>query len=557
MFENKYPYTDFHELNLDWFLAEFKKVYVHVDDLDATVKKFTEFVTNYFENLDVQQEINNKLDAMAADGSLSALIQPLFDEYKEDIDAEVRDQNITIQDQNEKISILEGRMDKFSSLTEGSTTGDAELMDIRVGADGITYATAGDAVRGQFLVNREEIEENSKLFGKVYAEENIYTAGTVHDNTYCNPSNGNDITLPTYECVECSLTGVKSVFCYYTDPAILSFPGVVFFDAADAYISGEQPTLSDRSEKDELNGKYGKMYEIPANASKVKIDCAKSRTLIASHSLVKGVSQIKLPLYYADSTNVLKNKKIVNFGDSIFGNFRDTSDSDKSISKMIEEKTGATVYNAGFGGCRMSVHSRYWNAFSMYSLANAITSGDWSEQDAAILASVPGMPAYFSETLTMLKTIDFNNVDYITIGYGTNDYSGNIFIDERSGLQEWEYFKGALEYSVKTILTAYPHIRIVDITPAWRWFLENESYAYSSDDAQSANTRGLYLYEYADACAETCNKIHIPCIKYYYDLGFNQATHLEYFPASDGTHPNVKGRELIADRIVGQLLSFY
>ena len=165
MFENKYPYTDFHELNLDWFLAEFKKVYVHVDDLDATVKQFTDFVTNYFNNLDVQVEINNKLDAMAADGSLSALIQPLFDEYKADIDEIVDDQNSTINTQNSRIATLEGRMDTFAHLTDGSTTGDAELADIRVEVDGKTAANAGDAVRQQINNVVSGIELESECYG--------------------------------------------------------------------------------------------------------------------------------------------------------------------------------------------------------------------------------------------------------------------------------------------------------------------------------------------------------------------------------------------------------
>ena len=157
-FDNKYPYTDFHELNLDWFLAEFKKVTDQVTTLDATVQQFTEFVTNYFENLDVQEEINNKLDQMAADGTLAALIQPLFDAYKVEIDNEVNIQNQTIGSQNQRIDVLEGRMDSFATLTEGSTTGDAELMDIRVGADGTTYASAGDSVRANDANNRKLIE---------------------------------------------------------------------------------------------------------------------------------------------------------------------------------------------------------------------------------------------------------------------------------------------------------------------------------------------------------------------------------------------------------------
>ena len=56
-------------------------------------------------------------------------------------------------------SVLSARMDTFTQLPSGSTSGDAELIDIRVGADGTTYPTAGDAVRGQVTDLKSEIND--------------------------------------------------------------------------------------------------------------------------------------------------------------------------------------------------------------------------------------------------------------------------------------------------------------------------------------------------------------------------------------------------------------
>ena len=51
------------------------------------------------------------------------------------------------------------RIDNLAKLQAGSTTGDAELIDARVGADGITYDNVGGAIRGQVNSITENIND--------------------------------------------------------------------------------------------------------------------------------------------------------------------------------------------------------------------------------------------------------------------------------------------------------------------------------------------------------------------------------------------------------------
>lgn len=82
---NNYPYTDFHELNLDWFLEQFKGLVADWeqfktdltadwDDVKGDWIALKTWVENYFNNLDVYTEISAKLDAMLLNGDLDAPI---------------------------------------------------------------------------------------------------------------------------------------------------------------------------------------------------------------------------------------------------------------------------------------------------------------------------------------------------------------------------------------------------------------------------------------------------------------------------------------------------
>ena len=257
------------------------------------------------------------------------------------------------------------------------------------------------------------------------------------------------------------------------------------------------------------------------------------------------------------SGNQLAGRTIVNFGDSIFGNY----DEPESISSYIEQLTGATVYNVGFGGCRMGKHGHEnWTPFSMYSLANSIVSGSFALQDSAMQGTLdmdgddPDLPVKFRERLRTLKSIDFNEVDIITIAYGTNDFTANnrkLYTDNKYDL---ETYAGALRYSIETITQAYPHISIFICTPTYRfWPDKDNGYAFIDDSDTRVNLRHNTLLDYVQAAKDVAAEYNLTCIDNYYELGINKDTRQMYFSAADGTHPLPAGRLLIAKNIVRYL----
>ena len=100
----------------------------------------------------------------------------------------------TINEQNNKINSIQAqqnnlsskhttlsqRMDTFTKLAEGSTTGDSELRDIRVGANGITYNTAGDAVRGQYTQLHEDLENLINKRNRIYNDKQRLIYSDLH-----------------------------------------------------------------------------------------------------------------------------------------------------------------------------------------------------------------------------------------------------------------------------------------------------------------------------------------------------------------------------------------
>ena len=98
---------------------------------------------------------------------------------------------------NSNLALQTSRIDNLAHLDEGSTTGDAELQDIRIGYDGTNYNSAGDSVRGQ---SKKIINNVLQLFGN-----NTQFLNPIFENKYIRYSDGqliDDLVYHTSNLIE-------------------------------------------------------------------------------------------------------------------------------------------------------------------------------------------------------------------------------------------------------------------------------------------------------------------------------------------------------------------
>lgn len=246
------------------------------------------------------------------------------------------------------------------------------------------------------------------------------------------------------------------------------------------------------------------------------------------------------------SGNIHKTEKklnIVCFGDSITGAF---TDKDRDYPFILGKMLGAKTYNVGFGGCRMGTHpTDKYNNFCMYKLADAIYNNDFSAQEA----DTTGAETY-PLRLETLKNIDFSNVDIVTIAYGTNDWGGGYEtvkpIDNKENAYDTNNFYGATRYSIKRLLEKYPHLKIIIVSPYYRY----EPETGEDSDTFKPNTNPNYsLLDYVNALEVSSNDMKVPFVNMYNSMGVNKFNRENYFDGTDGVHFNANGMKLLASRL--------
>ena len=249
---------------------------------------------------------------------------------------------------------------------------------------------------------------------------------------------------------------------------------------------------------------------------------------------------------FGDSSS-FSGKTCVCLGDSVTG-FMDPPNDYPSI---LASNTGMTVYNCGFEGCRMSdTHpDAAHKAFGAVPIADSIATGIWITQDSYVDGIYPA--SYPQEHLNNLKTIDWSNVDFVTIFYGGNDAGNDVPIDNPQDPTDTTTYVGAARYVYNRIHTAYPNIKIMFFVPMYRyWIVEDKD---SDEMLFEMDGVTYHYYDWGDALLAASSSIGVPVVDMYRTLGINATNRTVFLLESDQTHPSAAGDELIASKFEEQL----
>ena len=141
-------------------LQDINKAYDSIDKAYGTLDDARKEVVNIRDEI---PKTNATAEVISARGSKETLGKRL-DEFGSQLDTKANEADLIVEKK---------RIDSLTSLPQGSTTGDAELIDGRVGADGKTYKNIGSAIREQFKNINKTTDDLLKSYTPIIEEVDI------------------------------------------------------------------------------------------------------------------------------------------------------------------------------------------------------------------------------------------------------------------------------------------------------------------------------------------------------------------------------------------------
>lgn len=220
----------------------------------------------------------------------------------------------------------------------------------------------------------------------------------------------------------------------------------------------------------------------------------------------------------------LFGRKIVVFGDSIWNAARGKD----GISEYVQEGTGATVYNCAIGGTTAAVVGAD-DSFDNW------TSNSFNGMIYAARKLIPAeqILGEGEVVLDIIKQVDFNEMDYVIISYGLNDFFSDVSIYPKAYYELTNYV-GALRNGIDKLKEHYPHLKIIVVSPTYTKMFEGE--------------KTFEIGDYVEAARGVAAELDVEFLDMFHVLGNNAETRTEHL--GDGVHMSAEGRKVYSDAVV-------